>query len=114
MFKGLGSLGDMSKIVKAAGEAQQKMADLRADLEKIEVSGESGAGLVKATVTTTGKVVGLEIDPTIFHPNEKNIVEDLIIAAISEAQKKGEEKKRHAMEKLGKELGLPTNIDLPL
>lgn len=51
MFKGLGGLGDMGKMMKAAQETQEKMARMQEDLALIEVTGESGAGLVKATAT---------------------------------------------------------------
>ena len=66
MFKGLGGLGDMGKMMKAAQETQEKMARMQEDLALIEVKGESGAGLVKATATAKGELTGLEIDPSIF------------------------------------------------
>ena len=56
------------------------------------VVGESGAGLVKATATAKGELIGLDIDPSIFNGDEKEIVEDLILAAIKEAQQKASEK----------------------
>ena len=84
MFKGLGGLGDMGKMMKAAQETQEKMARMQEDLALIEVKGESGAGLVKATATAKGELTGLEIDPSIFNGDDKEIVEDLILAAIKE------------------------------
>ncbi|MEM7075483.1 MAG: YbaB/EbfC family nucleoid-associated protein [Pseudomonadota bacterium] len=113
MFKGLGQLGDMGKMMKAAQEMQQKMAELQEDMNNMTVTGESGAGLVKATCSVKGELRGLEIDPTIFNPEEKEVVEDLILAAIKEAQTKASEKAQEEMGKLTQEMGLPKDMNLP-
>ncbi len=113
MLKGLGNLGDMAKMMKKAQEMQGKMAALQSELENIVVIGESGAGLVKARATAKGELTGLEIDPSIFNPDEKEIVEDLILAAIKDAQGKASEKSKEEMEKLTSELGLPAGMDIP-
>ena len=76
MFKGLGGLGDMGKMMKAAQEMQTKMTALQEELHTMMVVGESGAGLVKATATAKGELTALEIDPSIFNPEEKEVVED--------------------------------------
>ena len=73
MFKGLGGLGDMGKMMKAAQETQEKMARMQEDLALIEVTGESGAGFVKATATAKGELTGLEIDPSIFNGDDKAV-----------------------------------------
>ena len=83
MFKGLGNLGDMGKMMKAAQDMQTKMAEMQDALDQITVTGESGAGLVKATATAKGELTSLDIDPSIFQPSEKEVVEDLILAAQS-------------------------------
>ena len=88
MLKGLGGLGDMAKMMKQAQEMQGKVQQLQDDLSAMMVTGESGAGLVKATATAKGELKGLDIDPSIFDPNEKEVVEDLILAAIKDAQGK--------------------------
>lgn len=113
MFKGLGGLGDMSKMMKAAQEMQGKMESLQEDLSAMTVEGQSGAGLVKATATAKGELVGLDIDPSIFKPDEKEVVEDLILAAIKDAQSKASEKSREEMQKLTEGLGLPPGMNLP-
>lgn len=113
MLKGLGGLGDMAKMMKAAQEMQGKMADMQAALDEITVVGEAGAGLVKATATAKGDLVGLDIDPTIFDPNEKEVVEDLILAAIKEAQIKAAERSAAEMAKITEELGLPAGMGNP-
>jgi len=113
MFKGLGALGDMGKMMKAAQEMQGKMAEMQESLGAITVVGESGAGLVKATATAKGELVGLDIDPSIFHPSEKEVVEDLILAAIKEAQIKAAGRAQAEMAKLTEGLGLPADMKLP-
>ena len=113
MFKGLGGLGDMAKMMKSAQEMQGKMAQMQDDLENVMVTGESGAGLVKATATAKGELKGLDIDPSIFDPNEKEVVEDLILAAIKDAQQKASEKSQTEMQKMAEDLGLPPGMNLP-
>jgi nucleoid-associated protein EbfC len=113
MLKGLGGLGDMAKMMKAAQDMQQKMAQLQDEMAQMTVTGESGAGLVKATCTVKGELKGLEIDPSIFNPNEKEVVEDLILAAIKDAQGKAAEKAQSEMAKLTEGLGLPKDMKLP-
>ena len=105
MFKGLGGLGDMGKMMKAAQETQEKMARMQEDLALIEVVGESGAGLVKATATAKGELTGLEIDPSIFNGEDKEIVEDLILAAIKEAQTRASDRSKKELEKITESLG---------
>ncbi len=113
MLKGLGGLGDMAKMMKAAQEMQGKMADLQEQLASVTVTGESGAGLVRATATAKGELTALEIDPSIFNPTEKEVVEDLILAAIKDAQAKAGEKSRDEMRRLTESMGLPADMKLP-
>jgi DNA-binding YbaB/EbfC family protein len=113
MLKGLGGLGDMAKMMKAAQEMQSKMAEAQEALERITVVGESGAGLVKATATAKGELTGLDIDPSIFDPNEKEVVEDLILAAIKDAQAKASERMEREMAKITEGLGLPAGMKNP-
>ena len=113
MFKGLGGLGDMAKMMKSAQEMQGKLAQMQEELANITVQGESGAGLVKATATAKGELKALDIDPSIFDPNEKEVVEDLILAAIKDAQQKASERSQSEMQKLASDMGLPPGMNLP-
>ncbi|HHI69815.1 MAG TPA: YbaB/EbfC family nucleoid-associated protein, partial [Rhodobacteraceae bacterium] len=72
-----------------------------------------GAGLVRATATAKGELTALEIDPSIFHPDEKEVVEDLILAAIKDAQAKAAERSQQEMAKMAEGLGLPADMKLP-
>lgn len=113
MIKGLGGFGDMAKMMKAAKDMQDRMAQVQASLDTITVTGESGAGLVKATATAKGELTALEIDPSIFVPTEKEVVEDLILAAIKDAQRKAQDKMQSEMSRVTQELGLPADMKLP-
>lgn len=113
MFKGLGGLGDMAGMMKKAQEMQGKMAQMQEDMANIMVTGESGAGLVKATATAKGELKALDIDPSIFNGDEKEVVEDLILAAIKDAQAKAQERAQEEMAKITEGMGLPADMKLP-
>ena len=113
MLKGLGALGDMAGMMKKAQEMQGKMAQMQDDLHSIMVEGSSGAGLVKATCSAKGDLKTLDIDPSIFNKDEKEVVEDLILAAIKDAQAKATERAQEEMAKLTEGMGLPADMKLP-
>lgn len=113
MLKGLGGLGDMAKMMQAAKDMQEKVERLQADLANIKVQGESGGGLVRATATAKGELTALEIDPSIFVASEKELVEDLILAAIKDAQRRAQDRSQQEMARIGQELGLPADMKLP-
>ncbi|MBR2657010.1 YbaB/EbfC family nucleoid-associated protein [Yoonia sp.] len=113
MLKGLGGLGDMAKMMKQAQDMQGKMAQMQEELENVLVEGVSGAGLVKATATAKGELKSLDIDPSIFNGEDKEVVEDLILAAIKDAQSKATERAQQEMAKMAEGLGLPPGMKLP-
>ncbi len=110
---GLGGLGDMAKMVKIAQEMQTKYAELQEELSRMVVIGESGAGLVKARVTAKGDVTGLDIDPSILVASEKEVVEDLILAAIHDGQAKARARTEAETAKLAEGMGVPPDMKLP-
>ena len=113
MLKGLGGLGDMAKMMKQAQDMQGKMAQMQEDLDHIMVEGVSGAGLVKATATAKGELKSLDIDPSIFNGEDKEVVEELILAAIKDAQSKAAERSKQEMGKMAEAMGLPAGMKLP-
>ena len=113
MLKGLGGLGDMAKLMKQAQEMQTKVAEMQEQLATITVTGESGAGLVKATATAKGELTALDIDPSIFNESDKEVVEDLILAAIKDAQSRAQARSQDEMTKLTEGMGLPAGMKLP-
>ena len=111
---GIGGLGDMGKMLKAAQEMQSKMAALTDEMQVMTVEGASGAGLVRATCTVKGELKALSIDPSIFRADDKEVVEDLILAAIKDAQGKATERTRAEMAKIAESMGLPPGMSLPI
>lgn len=110
MLKGL---GDMGKLMKQAKEMQSKMEEAQAKLDEITVEGEAGAGMVKATANAKGVLTGLTIDPSLFNPDDKEVVEDLILAAIKDVQARAQEVSQAEMGKLTEGLPLPPGMKLP-
>lgn len=107
------SLGSM---LKQAQEAQQKFAELQEKLEATEVSGASGGGLVKVTMTAKGAMKRIAIDPSLVVPADVGVLEDLIVAAVNDARAKGEAMMQEETKKLmgGFNLpGLPGGLKLP-
>jgi len=113
MLKGLGGLGDMAKMMKAATDMQAKLAELQETLSQTVVMGESGGGLVKVRATAKGEVTGLDIDPSILVASEKEVVEDLILAALRDAQTRAAARNQAEMARLTEGLGLPPGMKLP-
>ncbi len=113
MFKGLGQLGDMTKLLKQAQEMQDKMAEAQSRLDAISVTGEAGAGLVRATATAKGELTGLSIDPSLFEPDQREVAEDLILAAVRDAQGRAAEAASSEMAKVTEGMGLPPGMKLP-
>jgi nucleoid-associated protein EbfC len=113
MLKGLGSLGDMAGLMKQAQEMQGKMAEAQAKLDGIIVEGEAGAGMVKATASAKGELKSLSIDPSLFRPEDREVVEDLILAAIKDAQARAAEAAQTEMGKVTEGLNLPPGMKLP-
>ena len=111
-----GSFGDIAKMMKnmpGAADLQKRMQDMQEATEAAQVTGEAGAGLVKATVNGRGELKALDIDPSIFVASEKEVVEDLIVAAVTDAQAKGRDEQQRQMAKMAEGLGLPPGMKLP-
>lgn len=107
-------LGDIGKLMKQAQEMQSKMQDAQASLEELTVTGASGAGLVTVTLNGKGVMQGLEIDPSLFAEDEKEILEDLIVAAHGEARARMEEAAAEKMKEATAGLPIPPGMNLGL
>jgi hypothetical protein len=103
----------MAGMMKKAQEMQVKLAQLQEELASRTVTGESGAGLVRATATAKGELTGLTIDPSIFVASEKEIAEDLILAAIKDAQARAARLTADEMARLTESFGIPPGMKLP-
>lgn len=113
MLKGLGNLGDMAKMMAKAQEFQEKLKAAQDAVEAMEIEGGAGAGMVRAWVTGKGELKRLEIDPSIFNPDDKEVVEDLVVAAIKDAQGRASEAAQAEMAKAAEGLPLPPGMKLP-
>jgi hypothetical protein len=108
---------DMNELMKAAQEAaqniQSQMADAQAGLDKIEVEGAAGGGLVKIKATAKGRILGVDIDESLLQPSEKQMLEDLIAAALNDARAKADAAGNAEMSKMSAGLPLPPGFKLP-
>lgn len=114
MIKGLGQLGDIGKLMSQAKEMQEKMDEAQARLARIEVEGEAGAGMVKAICTAKGELKRLSVDPSLFNADDREVVEDLIVAAVKDAQTRARERAEEEMATVTEGLPLPPGMKLPL
>ena len=104
------NLGDMMQQVQAM---QSRMAGMQAKLEQMIVTGQSGGGLVKVTLNGKGAMTGIEIDASLLKPDEKEIVEDLVVAAHSDAKTKSEAMMAEEMKSVTGGMALPPGLKLP-
>ncbi len=104
---------NFGNMMKQAQQLQKKMAEAQDKLNEIEVEGNSGGGLVKITATAKGTFKRISIDSTLLKNDEKEILEDLIIAAINDAKQKGETVAQEEMKSLTGGLPLPPGMKLP-
>ena len=104
---------DIMGLMKKAGAMQARMAELQAELDTVTVEGLSGGGMVKITLTAKGALQGLTIDPSLLKADEKEILEDLIVAAHADARRKAEGVLEERMKGLTAGLELPPGMKLP-
>lgn len=104
---------DIMGLMKQAQAMQQKMVDLQSELDGVQVTGASGGGSVSVTMTAKGDVKGLSLDASLLVPDEKEILEDLIVAALNDAKAKAERAAQERMQELTKGLPLPPGMKLP-
>ena len=104
---------DLMGIMKQAQAMQEKMASVQSELEAVEVSGASGGGAVTVRMTAKGQVLGVSIDPSLMVADEREILEDLIVAACNDARGKAEATAQEKMAELTKGLPLPPGMQLP-
>jgi DNA-binding YbaB/EbfC family protein len=104
---------DMMGLMKQAQAMQAKMQDMQAEMERIDVEGQSGGGMVRVTLSAKGAMKGLVIDASLMQPDEKEILEDLIVTAHEDARKKAERLMEEKMKSVTAGLPLPPGMKLP-
>ncbi|MEQ1648066.1 MAG: YbaB/EbfC family nucleoid-associated protein [Hyphomicrobiaceae bacterium] len=105
-------MADFMGMMKKAQEMQAKMQQMQADLAVLEVPGQSGGGLVKAILSGKGDLKALKIDPSLLKPEDAEIVEDLVIAAIGDAKGKVEAAMQAKMQEATAGLPIPPGMKL--
>ncbi len=108
--RGMGGLGDMAKLMKDMQKMQQEMLDAQEALLTTRVEATSGGGAVKAIVNGKGRLVDLEIQPDAVDPDDVEMLQDLIVTAIKEAEEQAEEMEKTKMESLTSGMALPPGL----
>jgi nucleoid-associated protein EbfC len=103
---------NLADLMKQAGQMQARMADMQKKLETLTVHGQSGGGMVKVTMTGKSVVTGIEIDPSLLKADEKEILEDLLIAALADAKGKAETAMAEEMKTVTGGMPLPPGFSL--
>jgi len=103
---------DFMGLMKQAAQLQSKMQAMQAELDQIEVEGTSGGGLVSVKLSGKGEMKSVKIDDSLIKPSEKEIVEDLIVAAHADARRKAEALLQEKMKDVTGGLPLPPGMKL--
>jgi DNA-binding YbaB/EbfC family protein len=103
----------LDEIMKMAEAAQAQLAQAQENLDKVEVEGASGGGLVKIRATAKGRILGVSIDDSLLVPAEKTMLEDLIAAALNDARSKADAAASEQMQAMTSSLPLPPGFKLP-
>ena len=104
---------DFDEILKMAQNAQAELQKAQDNLDKVEVEGTSGGGMVKIRATAKGRILGVDLDQSLLAPSEKTMLEDLIAAAINDARSKADAAAAAEMQKMQGSLPLPPGFKLP-
>ena len=104
--------GGMGNLMKQAQKMQEQMQDAQAKLAEAEVTGESGAGLVKVTMNGRHDVKRVELDDSVME-EDKEMLEDLLAAAVNDAVRKIEANSQEQMSKMTAGMGLPPGMKMP-
>ena len=100
-------------IMAMAQNVQAELAKAQDGLDQIEVEGASGGGMVKVKASAKGRIIGVDIDPSLLQPSEKQMLEDLIVAAFNDARAKADAASNAEMAKMTQGLPLPPGFKLP-
>ena len=105
-------MADFLGLMKQAAELKSKMEAMQAELDQVEVEGAAGGGLVTVRLSGKGEMKGVKIDDSLIKPQEREIVEDLIVAAYADARRKAEVLLQEKMKSVAGGLPLPPGLKL--
>lgn len=106
-------MNNIEDIMAMAQNVQNELAKAQEGLDTIEVEGAAGGGLVKVKASAKGRIIGVEIDESLLQPSEKQMLEDLVVAALNDARAKADAASNAEMAKLSSGLPLPPGFKLP-
>ena len=104
--------GGIGQLMKQAQQMQEKMQKAQEELQNIIVHGESGGGMVKISITCKNEIKKIDIDESLFS-EERDMLEDLLIAAFNDAIRKADKKTQESMSDMTSGLNLPPGMKLP-
>jgi nucleoid-associated protein EbfC len=107
-------MNSLDDILKMAQNVQEQMTQAQASLDRIEVVGAAGGGLVKITASAKGRIIGIAIDDSLIVPSEKQMLEDLLTAAFNDARAKADAVAGQEMGKMTAGIPLPPGFKLPI
>ena len=106
-------IGDLMGMMKQAKQLQEKMQSVQEEISSMTVHGAAGGGMVAVTANGKGDVRSLKIDPSLLKPEDVEILEDLVVAALADARGKAEAAVAEKMQAMTGGLGLPPGMKLP-
>ena len=104
---------NFNQLMKQAQGMQQKMQEMQEQMVNNEYIGKSGGGLISITINGRGEMRKIEIDNSLLKPEEKEILEDLIVAAFNDAKQKADQEAQSSMSGALGNLGLPPGFKMP-
>lgn len=105
-------MNNLDDILKMAGNVQAELQKAQEGLDRIEVEGVAGGGLVKVVASARGRIVSLSIDPTLLNPADKEMAEDLVVAALNDARAKADTAAQAEMQRMTAGLPFPPGFRL--
>ena len=106
-------MNNLEDMMAMAQNVQSELQKAQDGLDKIEVEGAAGGGVVKVRATAKGRIIGVEIDESLLQPSEKQMLEDLITAALNDARVKADAASSEQMAKITQGMPLPPGFKLP-
>ncbi len=104
---------NIDDIMRMAQNVQKQLSDAQAELDNIEVEGAAGGGMVKIRCSAKGRIIGVNIDPSLLNAADKEMLEDLIAAAFNDARAKADNASNEQMQKMTAGMPLPPGFKLP-
>ncbi|MCP4381660.1 MAG: YbaB/EbfC family nucleoid-associated protein [Hyphomicrobiales bacterium] len=108
------ALGDLMGMMKQAKELQEKMQAMQDEVAAMSIEGASGGGLVSVTLNGKGEMKSIRVDPSLLKPDEAEILEDLIVAACTDARTKADATLQDKMREMTGGMDLPSGMKLPI